>query len=1011
MKDVLQPVALLTVLGSLLGGPLGCGDDGGGGGDADGDATGDADGDGTGEGVECLAPADCDDGNACTVDRCVSGSCAHDVALDGTPCGTDPCTGGEVCNAGACVPGVPVLDADEDGHLTEVCGGDDCDDSEAGVHPGVFEGGGNCSDGLDNDCDGVADALDAACSGRVCGGDAWCWENPLPSGLALGAVWPVSATEVWGGGAGVLRWAGGDMTWQALTAGAWAAQLTHMWGSGPDDVWAVGNGVWHFDGSTWTQDTTLAFYGIGDVYGTSRTDVWVAGSGVINHWNGTGWRPTLTGSTDTLSAVWAASPTDAWAVGYNGVSMHWDGTAWNRVETGTTSNLIAVWGAAPDDVWASAYGAGAFLHWDGTSWSTVVTGFTVVPYGIAGTSPTDVWAVADAGTILHWDGTEWVAVASGVRQSLRAIRANGGQVVIAGDGGLLLRRTATGWERLAPTGPTPTTFSDIWATGGGATLQAWAVGSEGTIARRLADGSWEAAASPVTQTLTAVAGASPTDIWAVGLVGSAAHWDGTSWTTQTLPGGGTAADVCSNGPGETWAVGASIFHHDGTAWRTEPHPLTTSWSARVFCTGGDEAWLSTTDIRGDVQVFLHYDGTSWVATGPEALMPNQPSDGWGSSDDDVWAVAYGTGTSTVVHFNGVGWTAMPTDPDLELHGIGGTGPADVWLVGAAGDVLHWDGTAFARRDAATTDTLIRVRAFAPDDVIAVGAGGSLERWNGSAWSELVGPIADRPFHDAYVAAADRAWGLNEYEVQVWNGTTWTRDATASSCGLSHPMAIVGFAADDLWVADNYGDLCHWDGTLWTNFEVAGTSVWDLTDIWGSAPDDIWAQDDDGGMYHWNGSSWGVAGDLGTHNPAVLCGGGPQAWSFVLDFFEDTIVAHVWDGSSWVRYSLLAAPVAVGGAGPDDLAALDRSGALWRWEGLGWAPYGEPTGEDDTVNAAWVFGPDDVWAISRGGPTHWDGAAWTPSTPGMPVYFTSLAGAADGTLWGLGANGAILRRGP
>jgi hypothetical protein len=46
-------------------------------------------------------PADCDDGNPCTNDQCVSGSCQHNPFADGTPC-----KGDGICRAGACTAGV-----------------------------------------------------------------------------------------------------------------------------------------------------------------------------------------------------------------------------------------------------------------------------------------------------------------------------------------------------------------------------------------------------------------------------------------------------------------------------------------------------------------------------------------------------------------------------------------------------------------------------------------------------------------------------------------------------------------------------------------------------------------------------------------------------------------------------------------------------------------------------------------------------------------------------------------
>ena len=57
-------------------------------------------------------------------------------------------------------------DQDGDSYVSDACGGDDCDDSDAGVNPGVTEalyGDPICTDGLDNDCDGSADMEDNGC--------------------------------------------------------------------------------------------------------------------------------------------------------------------------------------------------------------------------------------------------------------------------------------------------------------------------------------------------------------------------------------------------------------------------------------------------------------------------------------------------------------------------------------------------------------------------------------------------------------------------------------------------------------------------------------------------------------------------------------------------------------------------------------------------------------------------------------------------------------------------------
>ncbi|MFC1888937.1 M14 family zinc carboxypeptidase [Thermodesulfobacteriota bacterium] len=53
----------------------------------------------------------------------------------------------------------PEPDYDGDGYDSEFCGGDDCDDTDPDVNPGADESfdSGNCEDGIDNDCDDMAD--------------------------------------------------------------------------------------------------------------------------------------------------------------------------------------------------------------------------------------------------------------------------------------------------------------------------------------------------------------------------------------------------------------------------------------------------------------------------------------------------------------------------------------------------------------------------------------------------------------------------------------------------------------------------------------------------------------------------------------------------------------------------------------------------------------------------------------------------------------------------------------
>ena len=61
-----------------------------------------------------------------------------------------------------CDGSVDDVDADGDDSIAAECGGPDCDDSDASVRPGAVE---DCDDGIDNDCDGAIDGADTECGG------------------------------------------------------------------------------------------------------------------------------------------------------------------------------------------------------------------------------------------------------------------------------------------------------------------------------------------------------------------------------------------------------------------------------------------------------------------------------------------------------------------------------------------------------------------------------------------------------------------------------------------------------------------------------------------------------------------------------------------------------------------------------------------------------------------------------------------------------------------------------
>jgi hypothetical protein len=281
-----------------------------------------------------------------------------------------------------------------------------------------------------------------------------------------------------------------------------------VWGTGPGDVWAVGNhqtattpstgAIEHWDGATWSAIPIGAAYTLKAVWGTGTRDVWAVGErGTILHWDGSSWSAVPSGTPRPLTGVWGSGPSDVWAVGFGGTIKHWDGTVWSSIPGGTDYDLNAVWGSGPSDVWAvgsSASGAGGiFEHWDGTAWSAVQSATPGIYLSLWGSGPGDVWAVGTG--ISHWNGSTW--------SDDQLFRGVGEPQLFRGVGGS------------AP--------DDVWAV-----TQAMTFHWNGTA--------WSAVPIDTKQLVVSVWSSGPTNAWAVGFgfYGTIDHWNGAAWSATPV---------------------------------------------------------------------------------------------------------------------------------------------------------------------------------------------------------------------------------------------------------------------------------------------------------------------------------------------------------------------------------------------------------------------------------------------------------------------------------------------
>ena len=151
-------------------------------------------------------------------------------------------------------------------------------------------------------------------------------------------------------------------------------------------------GTWN--GSTWVIDpipgTTSSLSGVScdgpaDCMAVGTTDYFGGGRGLIEHWDGSTWSVESTPPLGDLNGVSCVSSSDCTAVGTGSVIAHWNGAAWSVVNhpipprstssvlTGVSCTSASNCLAVGDYVKNSGAQDNLAEHWNGTVWSIVHT--------------------------------------------------------------------------------------------------------------------------------------------------------------------------------------------------------------------------------------------------------------------------------------------------------------------------------------------------------------------------------------------------------------------------------------------------------------------------------------------------------------------------------------------------------------------------------------------------------------------------------------------------------------
>jgi hypothetical protein len=192
----------------------------------------------------------------------------------------------------------------------------------------------------------------------------------------------------------------------------------------------------------------------------------------------------------------------------------------------------------------------------------------------------------------------------------------------------------------------------------------------------------------------------------------AEHWTGSAMTRSALPPGltGFISDASAPSATDIWAAseyGGYVLHWNGTRWY-----LAKRWDGSITgltAVSADNVWIFGASADGSGTGTWHFDGRSWRRVAGAAGAIYRAS---AVSRRDIWAIATGTKSDSVLRYDGKRWRPVRSGHVLAgvvASDILATSKRDVWVLGnevSKGAVrlvlAHWNGARWKKINASMT---------------------------------------------------------------------------------------------------------------------------------------------------------------------------------------------------------------------------------------------------------------------------------------------------------------------
>lgn len=524
--------------------------------------------------------------------------------------------------------------------------------------------------------------------------------------------------------------------------------------------------------------------------------------------------------------------------------------AWETIDTFDDGGRItAVCGTGPGTVWCGYLGLirmsdgwqvlpdGAVIAWDGARWSRPLRSLESKTYDIdMCSSPSGEIYVAD-GSLWSFDGSRWTDEGIAAR-AVCCTESGQGYAASMGDSNTVFRRGISSWIPIGRLGGERIVRA-IWAAEGPVVAVALTDGVA------LWDGdSWTDFPFGGGLYVQDVWGSAPDDLYAVGYqsmyAGLMWHYDGTRWSTVSLPHVPRLNAVWGSGSGDIYAVGleGAVVHYDGGSWE----PVERMTSKHLW-----DVWGSDPDdvyVVGDDDKVLHYDGVSW-----KSIRKDKPGSDllyfWAESKDRFSVINW-LDKGTVYLYDGGEWEETVIDARHAMRTLAGRSLDDLFVL-ADRDVYHYDGTGWTY--SAPLDADFPGTMWFPEEGggYAIG-GGALFRFTGTAWTPIVNMLP-WVFTGIWGASADAIYVTHrENLIYHFDGDSWS---TVPPPVEGEIGAVWGVSGTEVYFRIGTGLYRH-DGLSWESLPAPASPF--LGGLVLNAGDNMFAY---GGCHlgHFDGRRW------------------------------------------------------------------------------------------------------------------------------------------------------------